>query len=75
MADALKDKQNDDKLRQAFDQYDEDKSGHLDLEEFEEFSRDFLNVLCQVDIRILLEFLPLYNRLFNLINQLHPATC
>ena len=45
---ALKDKQNEEKLKSAFDQYDTDKNGHLSLEEFEKFATDFLKILVSV---------------------------
>eukprot|EP00029_Vermamoeba_vermiformis_P003030 TRINITY_DN13399_c0_g1_i1.p1 TRINITY_DN13399_c0_g1~~TRINITY_DN13399_c0_g1_i1.p1 ORF type:complete len:122 (-),score=37.89 TRINITY_DN13399_c0_g1_i1:119-484(-) len=45
---ALKDKQNEEKLKNAFDQYDTDKSAHLSLDEFEKFAADFLKILVSV---------------------------
>jgi Ca2+-binding EF-hand superfamily protein len=44
----LKDKQNEEKLKSAFDQYDTDKSGHLSLDEFEKFASDFLKILVSI---------------------------
>ena len=61
---ALKDKQNEEKLKSAFDQYDTDKSGHLSLDEFEKFASDFLKILVSVNNSKQIEnivFKPNYN--------------